>query len=607
MTRHQKFSNNSIDIIPTELAILAMRDSGYRNTDYALAELIDNSVQADATSVEVFCLEERIVVNKRKRKRLAEIAVLDNGCGMTSEVLRIALQFGNGTRLRDRSGIGRFGMGLPNSSISQCRRVEVWTWLNGPDNAVYSYLDVDEIESSTLRSVPHPTPKPVPQNWIDKSNVISTTGTLVLWKNLDGHKIKWSGGKTTLLHTGKLVGRIYRKFINTGDLEIRLVSGTNTEIEYDEVVKVNDPLYLMENSSTPVPFDREPMFQKWGEKDGMFEIRIGDQEHPVFVRMSYARDETVTQDKTDRGNRPYGKDAANNVGVSILRAGRELQLDSRWANSFDTRERWWGVEVEFPPALDEIFGVSNNKQQASVFSELANFDFEKEAEDGESSSEYQERIQEQGDPRALLLPIKKYIDDQLTEIRKRVVNQQKDTRKKEERYDQPSNADRATSTFKKRKEEGYETKSDKQTFSKKDRDSLVEDLIEDKNYPESTAQMIADAVLRRGRKVEFLIKAMEGYAFFNVEHKPGGLTAIVFNTNHPFYEQIKGTLELELRAYSEKELLDKLNLASETIELLFAAWARYEMEEARTQVSFFEMKQEWGKMARIFLSESLDT
>lgn len=50
-------------IIPPELAIRAMRDSGYRNTDYALAELIDNSIQAKATQVDVICLEVLKQVN----------------------------------------------------------------------------------------------------------------------------------------------------------------------------------------------------------------------------------------------------------------------------------------------------------------------------------------------------------------------------------------------------------------------------------------------------------------------------------------------------------------------------------------------------------------
>ena len=70
--------------------------------------------------------------------------------------LRRALQFGNGGRLNDRSGIGRFGMGLPNSSISQARRVDVWSWQDGKANAIHSYLDVSEIEDGRLQNVQSP-------------------------------------------------------------------------------------------------------------------------------------------------------------------------------------------------------------------------------------------------------------------------------------------------------------------------------------------------------------------------------------------------------------------------------------------------------------------
>ena len=201
------------DIIPTELAVRAMRDSGYRNTDYALAELIDNSVQANASQVDVVCFEVMKQVNQRKSRRIDQIAVIDNGDGMTPETLRIALQFGNGTHLKDRKGIGRFGMGLPNSSISQCRRLEVWSWQAGPQNAMWTYLDVDEIEQGLLKSVPIPEQRPVPQEWRDRSNVIGTSGTLVLWSNFDDHRLQWRGAKATLENTEVLIGRMYRKLI----------------------------------------------------------------------------------------------------------------------------------------------------------------------------------------------------------------------------------------------------------------------------------------------------------------------------------------------------------------------------------------------------------
>lgn len=590
------------EIIPPELAVRAMRDSGYRNTAYALAELVDNSVQADASNVDVICIQEYQLVNGRERRRISAIGVLDNGSGMTPDILRLALQFGNGTHLSDRKGIGRFGMGLPNSSISQCRRVDVWTWQNGPDNAMYTYLDVDEIEGRHLFAVPVPVVQALPAEWRDRSDIVDTAGTLVVWNKFDEHRLTWRGAPATLRNTETLVGRMYRKFIDDGRLAIRLLALENEESTFDQYVRVNDPLYLMKNSSTPAPFDKEPMFQKWGEKDEVFTIDYDGVKNDVTVRMSWARPETVPEDKSDRGAKPYGKHAAKNLGVSIVRAGRELDLDNGWTNSYDPTERWWGVEVEFPPALDEVFGVTNNKQSTTIFSQMAQFDWRAEANPGESESEFRERAQSEGDPRGILLPVVEHIRHQIQEVRKRLKKQTLGRRTKNDRHDMPTVEDLATSKFRERAEQGHETDYDNEEFKQEDRDSFEEDLKTDKEYPEDVAQDIANAIVTRKRKVVFLTKAMDGYAFFSVEHPQGGLTAIVFNTNHPFYDHLMETLRPEIGDETDAELIDRINRAADTLELLFAAWARYEMEEIRQQSKLFEMRQEWGKMARFFLT-----
>lgn len=594
------------EIIPPELAVRAMRDSGYRNTAYALAELIDNSVQAKARNVDVICMQAYERVKERERRRMTSIAVVDNGEGMSPDVLRLALQFGNGTHLKDRSGIGRFGMGLPNSSISQCRRVEVWTWQNGPDNALYTYLDVDEIENRKLHAVPVPIVKALPNEWRKRSDIVDTTGTLILWTKFDEHRLTWRGAPATLRNTESLVGRMYRKFIDDGRLAVRLLALEEDEATFDQYVRVNDPLYLMKNSSTPAPFDKEPMFQKWGDNDETFDIDYGGAKHQVIVRMSWARPETLPNDRSNRGDKPYGKHAAKNLGVSIVRAGRELDLDASWTNSYDPTERWWGVEVEFPPALDEVFGVTNNKQGTTIFSQMSQLDWRAEANSDESMSEFRERIQAEGDPRALLLPIVDHIRAQIQEMRKRLKKQTEGRRTKNDRHDKPTVEDLATTKFRERAEQGHETKYDKEEFDEEDREKLEEDLKEDKDYSDDVAREIADATLKRKRKVIFVTKSMEGYAFFNVEHKQGGITAIVFNTNHPFYDQLFESLQPEIGDETDSELIERIHKAADTLELLFAAWARYEMEEVRHQNRLFETRQEWGKMARFFLTEETD-
>lgn len=596
------------EIIPPELAVKAMRDSGYKNTAYALAELIDNSVQAHAENVEVICLEVKRRINKRTGRRIQAIGILDNGDGMAPKTLRLALQFGNGTHLTDRKGIGRFGMGLPNSSISQCRRVEVWTWQNGSDNAMYSYLDIDDIEGRRLYAVPAPEHKPLPGEWRARSENINTTGTLVLWTKFDDHRLTWSGAKATLDNTESLVGRMYRKFIDDGRLSIRLLALLDGEDEstFDKPVRVNDPLYLMRNSSMPAPFNTEPMFQPWGDADEVFSIDYDGAKHDIVVRMSWARKETVPEDKSDRGSKTYGKHAAKNIGLSIVREGRELDLDPAWANSYDPTERWWGVEVEFPSTLDEVFGVTNTKQSATIFSHMAQFDWKAEANPGESRSKFQERIQGEGDPRAILLPIVDHIRDQIQEVRKRLKKQNVGRRTKEDRHDAPDISDLATTKFRERAEKGHETDADREEFTEEDRDSLEKDLTEDKHYPNDVAHEIAQAVFTRKRKVDFVTKAMDGYAFFNVEHKHGGLTQVVFNSNHPFSDKLRESLRPQIGDETDAELMERIHTAADTLELLFAAWARYEMEEVRQKNRLFETRQEWGKMARFFLTQEED-
>ena len=602
-------------IIPLGLAMKAMRDSGYQNTAYALAELIDNSVQAKANHVEVICVQTREMLNERTRHRIERIGVLDNGEGMTLETLMRALQFGNGTHLADRAGIGRFGMGLPNSSISQCRRLDVWTWQSGPDNAVHSYLDLDEIEDGTLREVPHPQPKPLPDKWHDWSKEpIGTSGTLVQWTNFD--RLSWSGAKATLKNTELEAGRMFRKFIDKGALSIHLLalnedksvpSKTNCETTYDEPVRVNDPLYLMHESSTP-SFNKESMFQHWG--DEVFDIDFGGSKHEVNVRMSWAHEKTFPQNNADRGNQDYGKHAKKNIGLSIVREGRELTLDKAWTISYDPTERWWGAEVEFPSTLDEVFGVTNTKQGATIFSGMADPDWwSSENEPGETWSEFCDRLRNDDDPRAHLMPITAHINRQLKEIRKRLKQQTAGRRKKvkdDKRHESASVEDLATTRFQERDEQGHSTDFDSEEFTREASEKFEQNLVEDKKYSPEEAKDIVNAIRKRKRKVSILTKAVDSYAFFNVEQHQGGVTAIVFNTNHPLHNQLIGVLDQDLSDKTDADLHVQITQAADTLELLFAAWARYELEDIKQQDRLFEMRQEWGKMARFFLTERKD-
>ena len=67
-------------------------------------------------------------INLDTDKLKESILYLRKGKTISSNNSNDYLQFGNGTKLDADKGIGKFGIGLPNASVSQCRKVEVYTW-----------------------------------------------------------------------------------------------------------------------------------------------------------------------------------------------------------------------------------------------------------------------------------------------------------------------------------------------------------------------------------------------------------------------------------------------------------------------------------------------
>ena len=144
-------ATGEFSIVALDKFIQATRDSGYKGTSSAVAELVDNSLQAGATIIAV-----QLTVDGDDEHPIV-LTLSDNGTGMDSRTLRTALRFGGSTRFNNRNGLGRYGMGLPNSSLSQAKRVTVHTWGSKKGRVLRSYLDIDEIVRGDLIEVPKPT------------------------------------------------------------------------------------------------------------------------------------------------------------------------------------------------------------------------------------------------------------------------------------------------------------------------------------------------------------------------------------------------------------------------------------------------------------------
>ncbi|GAB2605029.1 ATP-binding protein [Ramlibacter solisilvae] len=152
----------------------SMRSMGYTSGS-ALADLIDNSIAAQAKLVEI---------EFRSTPR-AYVAILDDGEGMSADVLERSMRHGstNPVLRRDLQDLGRYGLGLKTASLSQCRKLTV---VSIRDRVISGYCwDLDlvstrkawvliQLDPEELLRLPH-----VGELTQRKS------GTLVLWEELD--------------------------------------------------------------------------------------------------------------------------------------------------------------------------------------------------------------------------------------------------------------------------------------------------------------------------------------------------------------------------------------------------------------------------------------
>jgi len=585
-------------IFPTDLAIESMKDSGYRDVAHAIAELIDNSIQAGQdlerpVDVEVICLEEKTLVGNRRNNRIQQIAVYDNAEGMSAETLSMCLAFGQGTRRGAKKGMGKFGMGLPNASISQCNRVDVWSWQKG--DIYHTYLDLSEIVNKQYDTIPEPKKcDSLPENWTSKiKSEIKESGTLIVWSDLDS--LRWRRHKAFFSNASFIVGRMYRYFLVERKATISMRAFEKDNFLDELIVKPNDPLYLMSSSQAPAPFNGEAAFEMFG-KEEVFKFKLNENEHKVVLKFSISKQgfrRSLTEQGKNPGNEPIGKQCAKNQGISIVRAGREIDINNSFEIPYDPVERWWGVEISFQPDADKAFGVTNNKQFATSFKQLK---LEELAEQEDMSpGEMRTFLEEQQDIRLPILKISDIILSKLRSIREQLKNQTKGVKLAKSASKGVDAAQEAASTVVESDgKEGLSDKQDKSLTEKEKREEIKDELEkEGVDATEKDLDTIVDHWLHDSKFIFSSSDIRGSRVIFDVS-QPAGKIKVTFNSKHPAYERFI------------KHIEEENGLAFGSLKLLFAAWARMEDVESQSEEKremLEDLRMHWGQIAKEMLDE----
>lgn len=345
-----------------EAFVRGIRDIGYRSNGDAIAELIDNALQAYADRVDVLFGYEGTTSNKKPM----QLAVVDNGHGMEPDMIRMAVMWGGTHRENDRRGLGRYGYGLPCSSVSLGRRFTVISRIaDGPFRSVTLDLDAitagDYTDASGDIVVPEPVAAELPdfvRRHIDEAYPDGLrSGTIILIEKLD--RLEWTTAQGLRDNLCRQFGVTYHKLRGEAAL---FVDGA-----YVEPI---DPLFL-----TP-GFHLEDIDEDRAQGFDPVRIEVRDPATGAYlgaIKLRYAW-LPPSFGSIDKGRDAVGVNA--NARFSILkdyhglifsRNGRLIDVQTRtpWT-SFINNDRYIKVEVEFSATLDEAFGVTTSKQQVTV-------------------------------------------------------------------------------------------------------------------------------------------------------------------------------------------------------------------------------------------------
>ena len=361
-------SNNLSAVEDFGLFAELLRNSGYRSVSYGAAEIIDNSIDAKA--------DEVLVLLESNGAKIKNIGFLDNGCGMSKETLWKSVTVGGRfeeLKKGQKGRRGKYGFGLPGASAGYNEIVEVYTWGDKTDGKVYKVvLDLSTINDGIQPPIEAVLPEPY-QKFLSNEATLKV-GNEYVFKNIDfkssGTLVHWIGCQRVKPVTTKVLlerylnpdlGRIFRHFITEDTYSRERWDKCNIYLAYGfepgrkiiaQKLLPNDPLHVMSDhfyKSEGIDFDLRNEFSK------SFTLSGTD----VHIRFSLAPRSVFNEFK---GTRKH-KRMAKNVGISIVREGREIDLsDFSYFDPFEQRHRWWGCEIFFGKPGDDFFRVPANKQ-----------------------------------------------------------------------------------------------------------------------------------------------------------------------------------------------------------------------------------------------------
>lgn len=558
----QKKKGKALGLVFADAFLRGMRDVGYKSPAWALAEMIDNSFQAAANTVAVrFGFD---ATNKSQAKP-DMLAVCDDGNGMIPEMIGYAVRWGGTDREGDRTGFGRYGYGLPSSTVSMAKRYTVYSKTpESPWHAVTVDLDalaeaasdVDKTEKLlSPRAAALPQWLVAAEQKLDLSNLKS--GTVIVLEDIDRLR-KQPGWITAKILKSKLLetfGVIYRHWIPPRRM---FVDGTEVEAV--------DPLFLMEHGryydESPVRAVRVATRSVEVQTDRGTTGRINIRASLLPPHFQLAN--PAVRRKGAKTNKRFDIMKAYN-GLLICRERRQIDtIQPPWTKfqNYDVNVK---IEVDFDPEVDEYFGITTTKQQIVIDDEMW------------------QKLQHSGKDGGALIDLVRDIRRAFESSQEKLVAEAESQLSEE----QPRASALAMEASEKFKDKVPEPSPEQKAEADRNLERTATERAKAARKPkeEVLRELVVETAMR---KFEVEFAAIPEGPFYR-PMRLGEQKRVVINTEHPFYTKLYGVASPEVRA---------------ALEVLLFVLAERELECTGEAETFYKAeRQKWSERLR----HALDT
>ena len=329
----------------------------------AVADLIDNSIQAKASEIDIQVYHSGIFEEPC-------VVICDNGIGMNKQDLINGMKFGS-NKDYDRKDLGKFGLGLKTASLSQCRILTViskprcspdtksrlnickWDMTHVFENDKWDILNpsLEELENYEKEVFYH------------YESFLKSGGTLIIWSDMkefipdlyNENKEKRSLCLSEIINDLQShLGIVFHRFIEGS------VSGKKSiKIDIsDREIESIDPFCKQERSTHQL--DQKNIFMKY--KDG-------DEIKKSKVTLS-----PYILPKEHQFSSPEAYKKASSLGTWLSRQGFYFYRNGRllksgdWSScaTKDKRNIYLRIAVDFDEKQDLPFQVNISKEKASI-------------------------------------------------------------------------------------------------------------------------------------------------------------------------------------------------------------------------------------------------